>query len=238
MEKYTEKEFRNIHKRLKENSDEKYRAFNEGLIPGSEGSSYGVRVPTLRSMAKEILKKDWRGFLEYAKTDDTYEIIMMHGMIAALAKIPFGEKLDLFADFIPRVDNWAFCDIVCGDLKDIKEHREEGYEFLKPYLSSKEEFEVRVAVVLLLEYYMNEEYIDRVLEKLISVKHPGYYVKMAVAWAISVAYVTFFEKTHPILEQEILDADTHNKAIQKIRDSFRVSKEQKEILKTMKRVVK
>lgn len=233
QEKYTKKDFNNLHKQLRAISDEKYRKFNESLTPGSEGQSYGVRVPVIRSIARDILKKDWSGFLEYAKKDKNYEIIMLHGMVVALAKIPFDEKLKLFADYIPRINNWAFCDIICGDLKDVKKHREEAYEFLKPYLHSDREFHVRVAVVLLLQYYLVDEYIDRVIDNLIQVKQSDYYVKMAVAWAMSMCYVKFPEKTYPILAKGLLDEDTHNKTMQKIRDSHQVSREQKESLRRL-----
>lgn len=230
MDKYNEQMFGNLHQWMKDNREEKYREFNEGLTPGSEGTSYGIRVPVLREKAKEILKDEWKGFLKYAKQDDTYEVIVLHGMVVSLAKIPFDEKILLFEEYIPRITNWAFCDIVCGDFKDIRKNRECGWKFIKKYIGSEKEFEVRTAVVLLLQHYLTDEYIERVLKELICVKHPGYYAKMAVAWAVSTAYVKFPKETYPILEENMLDAETHNKAVQKIRDSYRVSKADKERL--------
>ena len=232
---YTLEDFQKLHQKLRENEDEKYRKFNEGLIPGSENKSYGVRVPVLRTIAKEILQGDWQGFIKYAQKDPGFEIKMLHGMVVALAQIPFDKKMEWFKEFIPRVDNWAVCDIVCGDFKDIRKHREEGYRFLEACLHSQEEFTVRVGVVLLLQHFLVEEYIQRVLKDLVQVRQEGYYVKMAVAWALSFCYIKFPKETHPVLEQGSLDTFTHNKAIQKMLESYRISKEEKEILRVLKK---
>ena len=102
-------------------------------------------------------------------------------------------------------------------------------------MSSTQEYEIRFAVVCLLDFFIQEDFIDRILSFFSSIHHDGYYVKMAIAWAVSVCYVKFPEKTESFLLQNTLDDFTHNKAIQKIRESFRVSKEKKEKLKQWKR---
>src|SRR5690606_36643903 len=108
-------------------------------------------------------------------------------------------------------------------------------EFLQPYLSSPREFEVRFAAVMLLLYFVEEEYLDRVLQWLERIRHDGYDAKRAVAWAISVRYVKFPERTLKFLRRHSLDADTHNKALQKINESARVGRETKNALRNMKR---
>ena len=108
-------------------------------------------------------------------------------------------------------------------------------EFIQPYLKSNKEFEIRFAVVIILNYYITEDYIDLVLETLDEVKHEGYYVKMAVAWAISLCFVKFEEKTMNYLKNNKLDDFTYNKSLQKICESLRVDKDTKAIIKSMKR---
>ena len=104
-------------------------------------------------------------------------------------------------------------------------------EFIKKYLSSEKEYELRFAIVCLLDFFINDTYIDEVLELLADVQHDAYYVKMADAWALSICYIKFPQKTEPILERETLDGEIRKKAVQKIRESLRVSKEEKERLK-------
>lgn len=98
-----------------------------------------------------------------------------------------------------------------------------------------EVYEIRFGVVCLLDFFINEAYIDAVLEEMKKIHHDGYYVKMAVAWAVSICYIHFPEKTQKLLKENSLDDWTHNKTIQKIRESLRISKEEKEMLKTWKR---
>ena len=109
------------------------------------------------------------------------------------------------------------------------------FKYLLKYLESNKEYEIRFAVVSFLDYFISEEYIREILKILGSIKHEGYYVKMAVAWAVSVCYVKFPERTWELLEGNELDDFTHQKSIQKIRESFRVSKEEKDRLLTLRR---
>ncbi len=220
---------------IQEKADERYRQFHAKLIPGVESEFLGVRVPELRKIAKEICKEDWRGFVDAVKDSHVYEMNMLCGMVTALAKCDFKEKLTYVETFIPCINNWAVCDIVCGDLKAVKKHRQEMFEFLHPYLKSTEEYELRFAIVILMQYYLTEEYIQDVLRIYDGIQHEGYYVKMAVAWGISMCFVHFRQETLAYLEQCNLDDFTYNKSIQKIRESYRVSKEDKEMLAKRKR---
>eukprot|EP00831_Metopus_contortus_P058888 TRINITY_DN5097_c0_g1_i6.p1 TRINITY_DN5097_c0_g1~~TRINITY_DN5097_c0_g1_i6.p1 ORF type:complete len:170 (-),score=25.43 TRINITY_DN5097_c0_g1_i6:146-655(-) len=120
-------------------------------------------------------------------------------------------------------------------LKIVTKHQDTFWKFIQPYLDSDREFFVRFGVVMLLSYYVDEEHISLVLERLDSITHEGYYVKMAVAWAVSVCYVKFPNITHAHLENSSLDNATYNKAIQKICESYRADEEAKNILRGMKR---
>ena len=138
-------------------------------------------------------------------------------------------------NFVPKIDNWAVCDTFCSGLKIIKKYPEDFWKFLEKYLKSNKEFEIRFAIVIILNYYINEKYLSNVLEILNNIRHEGYYVKMAVAWAVSICYIKYPKITMEFLKDCNLDNFTYNKSIQKIIESYRVKNEDKEILKKMKR---
>ena len=109
------------------------------------------------------------------------------------------------------------------------------WDFINKYLKSNKEFELRFAIVMMLDFYITEEYIDQVLELLNNIKHDGYYVKMAVAWTIQAIYVKFPKKTMKFLNNNSIDNWTYNKALQKIIESYRVDDKEKEKIRKMKR---
>ena len=224
-----------IRERIKRLSDEEYRKFHTGLCPGTI-NIIGVRIPKLRLLAKEILKenREWKNFL---KNDNCiyYEEVMLQGMIIGLSKMTIEETLEYLKKFITKIDNWAVCDTTCAGLKITKKNYETMWDFINIYLKSDKEFELRFAIVMMLDFYINEKYIDKVLSKLNKIQHEGYYVKMAVAWAVSEAFVEFPEKTFEFLRNNNLDKFTHNKALQKINESYRVEENIKQQIKSMKR---
>lgn len=222
-----------IRERIFGLADEKYRKFQSSLCPGTE-NIVGVRVPKLRRLAKEIAKGDWRRYLDSAESE-YFEEVLLEGMVIGYADAEPEEKLCLIEGFVPKIDNWAVCDSFCTGLKFTKDNRQKVWEELQPYLSSKEEFYIRFGVVMLLSYYVEDGYIDRVLELLQGISHEGYYVKMAVAWAVSICYVRFPERTSDFLKDNTLDDWTFNKSLQKITESLRVDRETKVLVRSMKR---
>lgn len=222
-----------IRKQLMEMADEEYRKFSSSLIPNVD-NILGVRLPELRKLAKNIAKGDWRTYL--AQADNRYfEETMLQGLVIGYAKTDIEERLRYVADFVPRIDNWSVCDSFCTGLKFTKNHRSLMWDFLQPYLSSDKEYEIRFGVVMLLLYFVEDEYIERVLQWMDRIRHEGYYVKMAVAWAISVCYVKYPEPTMAFLKNNTLDDFTYNKALQKIIESLRVDSGTKHVLRSMKR---
>lgn len=209
--------------------DEKYKNFHSGLCPGVN-NIIGIRIPVLRDYAKKI-----KGQVDISSiSNDYYEEVMLKGMLIGLEKKLDFEKI---SNFIPLINNWAVCDTFCTGLKQIKNNKEKMWLFLQNYINSKKEFEVRFAVVTILDFYIDEQYIDRVLELLKTVKHEGYYAKMAVAWAYSFCFIKFFEKTKNEFEsfdKNNIDKFIYNKSIQKSIESYRLTREQKNILKSMK----
>ncbi|AAO35972.1 DNA alkylation repair protein [Clostridium tetani] len=222
-----------IREEIFELIDEDYKKFSSSLLPNID-NILGVRLPELRKLAKKVAKDDWRKFIDTAD-NQYFEQIMLQGMVLGYIKTNIEEILLYVAEFIPKIDNWSVCDSFCGGLKFTNNNMEQVWNFIQPFLSSKKEYEVRFAVVMLLDFYINDEYIDKVLKLLDNVNHPGYYAKMAVAWAVSICYIKFPEKTMDYLKNNNLDYFTYNKSLQKICESLRVDKETKKIIKAMRR---
>jgi 3-methyladenine DNA glycosylase AlkD len=222
-----------VRERIIELVDEEYRQFHCKIIPNSD-NILGVRLPKLRKLAKELANSDWHSYLATAQ-DDYYEEILLQGLVIGYSKGDIEEILGYVAAFIPKISNWAVCDSCCNSLKITNKYKMRIWEFLQPYLESSEEFQLRFAIVMLLTFYIEEEYIDRVLTNLNNTTHDGYYVKMAVAWAISICFIKFPKKTMFYLQNNTLNDFTYNKALQKIIESFRVDHETKTIIRNMKR---
>lgn len=222
-----------IKQQLLELAEPDYQKFAAALVPNVSGM-LGVRLPLLRKLAKDIAKGDWRSYL--AATDSEYfEEIMLQGMVIGSAKADLQELLTYVELFVPKIDSWSICDSFCAGLKFTNRHKEQVWQFLQPYLKSNKEFELRFGIVMLLDFYIVEEYIERVLGLFDEVNHEGYYVKMALAWAISICYIKFPELTLDYLQKSKLDDFTYNKALQKIIESRRVDQEAKELMRKMKR---
>lgn len=225
----------NIKDILSEHVDEKFRDFTSALIPGLR-SILGVRVPILRQIAKEIAKGDWQTFVKEAP-EDTYEEVSIKGFVIGYAKEKLEVLLPYVAEHIEKINDWSLCDGFCSTLKIVAKHRDEFLEFLLPYGKEDDEFKQRVVAVMLMNYYLTDEYIDMTLEVLDSLKNEKYYCKMAVAWAIATAWAKQREKTYCYMQDgnNSLDDWTYNKAIQKMLESYRVREEDKDMLRKMKR---
>lgn len=214
-------------------ADEEYRRFSMKLIPGTE-NILGVRLPALRKLAQTIAKNDWKSYLS-AASDNSYEELMLQGLVIGYAKGAVAELTPYITAFVPKISNWGICDTFCCNLKVTEKNLAYVWEFLQPYFATKEEFAVRFGVVMLLAHYIKAEYISAVLLILDKTDHPGYYAKMAVAWAVSVCFIKFPEETYPFLTNNHLDDFTYNKALQKITESLRIDQEIKDRIRAMKR---
>lgn len=225
----------NITKVLKSYVDDKFKDFTSALIPGSR-PILGVRIPVLRQISKEIAKGDWQTFVKEAP-EDTYEEVNVKGFVIGYAKADLETLLPYVAEHIEKINDWSLCDSFCSNLKIVGKHREEFLGFLLPYAKIDDEFKQRVVAVMLMDYYLTDDYIDMTLEVLDSLKNEKYYCKMAVAWAIATAWAKQREKTYIYIQDgnNTLDDWTYNKAIQKMLESYRVSDEDKTILRGMKR---
>lgn len=223
----------NIKEDLLKLQDKKYQEFHSKLCPGVS-NIIGIRVPILRDYAKTIANENWKEFLD-STNNRYYEEILLQGMLIGIVKMDIEKRLYYLEKFVPKINNWAVCDITCSGLKFVKRNKDKMWEFIQKYLKSEKEFEVRFAIIIMLYYFIEDEYIEKVFEKLDNIKQTDYYVKMAIAWAIQVAYVKEKEKTMEYLKNNHLDKWTYNKALQKILESNRISKEEKEKIKEMKK---
>ena len=221
-----------IREQLIQINESGYRKFNAKLLPGID-NILGVRMPILREMAKDIVKGDWRSFLE--TYDDIYfEERMLMGLVINYAKCSSEEKLTLTVNFIPKIDNWSVCDSFC--FKVSKAEKGSLWRFILPFFTSDSEYEVRFAVVMSLKNFVDIQYLDELFKVYEQIHHDGYYARIATAWAISVCCVKFPELTYTYLQNTTLDCWVVNKSIQKIVESYRVSDVMKARFKTLKRV--
>lgn len=223
-----------IKEQLELQREPKFQKFTSSLLPGVE-HILGVRIPSLRKIAKQLAQGDWKQYLTSA-SDDSYEEIMLQGMTLGYAKGDLQEKEPFLRAFLPKINNWSVCDSTCSTIKLAKKQPAEFWDFLGEYLHSPREFEVRFVLVQMLDYYVTKDYLPRVLEAVSQVTLQVYYVQMAQAWAVSICYREFPELTLPFLKENSLDDFTHNKALQKITESLKVSMEDKALIKTLKRI--
>lgn len=223
-----------IKQELKELQDKKYQEFHQGLCPGTT-DIIGIRVPVLRNYAKDLLKHYEITEIMQNLDNKYYEEILLEGMLIGLSKQDYEITIKYIEQFVPKINNWAVCDTFCAGLKITKKHKEEMFEFLQKYLKSHKEFEIRFGVVMLLDYYIEEKYLNQLFEIFDSIENKEYYVQMAIAWAISICLIKFYDKTCEYLKIAKLDGFTYNKALQKGIESYRITKEQKEYLRKIKR---
>jgi len=213
--------------------DHEYQKFHSKLCPNID-HILGVRIPVLRKMAKELAKGDWETYLATAQ-DTYYEEVLLQGLVIGLIQTDLEDRLHYIQHFVPKIDNWAICDTFCAGLRFTKHHRDRVWDFILPYLETEDEYLNRFSVVMMLDYYIIEDYIDLVLPLLDTIRHPGYYVRMAVAWALSICFIRFPEKTLYTFQQSNQDKFTYNKALQKITESNRVDLQTKAFIRSLKR---
>mgnify|MGYP004694353111 FL=1 len=225
-----------IRQELIQMSDSKYKSFHSNLCPGIN-NILGIRVPVLREYAKKLIKKYSFEELINNIDDEYYEEIMLQGMLIGLnSKENFNVIKKYIEDYIPKIDNWAICDTFCAGLKIVNQNKENMWGFIKQYLDSDQEFYLRFAIVIILDYYIEEKYLEEIFRIFNNIQSEYYYVKMAIAWAISICLIKYYDKTINYLKNNSkIDKWTYNKSLQKAIESYRITKDQKELLKNMKK---
>ncbi len=214
-------------------AEENYKTFNKKIIPTKQ-TTLGVRIPVLRKIAKRIVKENGVEFVQQDK-NNVYEMIMLEGMVLSYMDKPFQELLPSIEAFLLKVDNWAQVDSTICDFKNIRKEKDEVLTVVTKWLESDEEFTARAALIILLAHFVDKDHLQLLFEISQKVEHQGYYVHMANAWLISCCMAKHPEETILFFKENSLDKKTHNKAIQKSRESFRVSTEHKKIINNLKR---
>lgn len=233
-----EESIRCIRKRLEELSEVEYKEFNEKLLPGVE-RVLGVRIPILRKIAKEFAKGDFKQYLTAVNDNPEslfyHEEVILLGLVIGYAKMSREERPFFVDAFVPKISNWAICDICTMNMKFMQKDSDYWYGYLMKYKTSTKEFELRFFLVALLAHFIDACHIEEILSICNEIHCEDYYVQMGTAWLVSICYIKFPEQTLEFLKTNTMDDFTHNKSIQKIRESYRVSKREKELLNLLKR---
>lgn len=216
-------------------AEAKYKEFSQALVPGCR-PMLGVRIPALRAFARELAKGDWKAYLDNA-VDDTFEEVNLQGFVIGYAKSDYQTLLPYIKKYVVKINDWSLCDGFCATLKITKKYKPEFKELLKEYARKDTEFDQRFVAIMLMNYYLEDEDIDETLIMLDALKHDSYYRKMGVAWAVATAMAKQREKTLEYMQSgnNTLDDWTYNKSIQKMIESYRISDEDKVMLRAMKR---
>lgn len=225
-----------IQKELFRLQDEKYRDFQAKLLPTVEPDSViGVRTPALRNYAKELWKQgDVQAFLDELP-HRYFDENQLHAFLLSSMK-DFDRCISEVNRFLPYVDNWATCDQMSP--KVFKKHREGLLKSIREWMSSNQTYMVRFGIGMLMEHFLDEAYDPAYPEMVASVRSEEYYVNMMIAWYFATALAKQYESILPYIKEQRLEPWTHNKAIQKSVESYRITAEQKAYLKTLKVKIK
>lgn len=222
----------NIRDRLFDLQDKEYGIFQANLTPGIDKEKFiGVRVPLVRKLANEIYKEG--GYEEFLSMlpHKYYDEDMLHGLILSEEK-DFAKCIKGVEAFLPYVDNWAVCDIMSP--KCFKKNKKLLLEYIEEWIKSDHVYTCRFAMGMLLKHYLDDDFKIDYLDMVSSVRSNEYYINMMIAWYFATALAKQWESTVPYLTERKLDRWTHNKTIQKARESYRITSEQKEYLKQLK----
>ncbi len=221
-----------IQERLFALKDDKYRDFNSSLIPTLDKELViGVRVPALRKLAKELkggrLAEDFIASLPHHYQEEN----LLHALLINETK-DFDLCMEELEVFLPFVDNWAVCDMLGP--KVMGKNKEELLKRIHLWLASRHTYTVRFAIGMLMSHFLDEDFREEYLGLVAGVESEEYYVRMMQAWYFATALAKQYDSAVKYIEGHRLESWTHNKSIQKARESFRVSPEHKEYLKTLK----
>lgn len=222
-----------IRTRLQTMATPEQASFSASLIPGLSLPMLGVRIPMLRRLAKELAKADWRKALREALPPDTFEQVMLRGLIIGYARMDGEERLRLVGDFVPLITNWSVCDTVCSTLTDVRKHRDEWWPQLLRHLESREEYAQRFGAVMLMDHFMTPPHILPMLNAFAATHPQGYYAEMGIAWAVSACFVKHPDITLPWLEEHRLPDSIHRLACRKILESLRTPQEMRPLIRAL-----
>ncbi len=195
----------------------------------------GIPVPVMKMIAKQICLGDIQQYLDVSLTKMSFEEVMIYGMVVAISKIDDDIKIKYLTKWSGIIDNWAHTDCVGAMLKNVKHKQNKYIDFIAELLVSEQEFRIRLAIVLLLDYYLDDNYVDYAISQVSKIDDNQYYISMAIAWFISILFVKYKDKAIELLNNNTFNTQTINRAVQKIRDSLRVSPQDKQYVLQFKK---
>ncbi len=229
---WTKLDYQNFLSYLNDQQDLKYRDFHKSLL-NADVNLIGIRTPKLKKIAKEISLGNYDNFIKL-NTHKYYEETIIHALVISNLK-DINIVINYIDNFLNYIDNWATCDILCGSLKIVNKNKEIFFNYIKNKIKDPNPWIKRFCFVLLLDYFLEDKYIKEIFNLTNKYNTKDYYVNMAIAWLISIAYIKNKNATINYLKNNKLDNFTHNKAIQKIRESTRITLEDKELIKNLRR---
>lgn len=221
-----------IRERLFALQDEKYGDFQSKLIPGLPREQViGIRMPAMKKLAKELVNgEETNDFLKQLP-HTYYDENVLHALLIASIK-DYDACMEALETFLPYIDNWAVCD--CLSPKVFQKHKTELLEKIKLWIPSEHPYICRFGMGMLMRWFLDDDFCQEYLELPAAVRSEEYYVNMMTAWFFATALAKQWDAAIPYLEQNRLNPWTHNKTIQKARESYRITPGQKEYLKTLK----
>ena len=227
-----EEMIRDVRKRLFEMQDTGYRDFHARLILTVEKEKIiGIRTPILRKFAKEFGKTEESELFLKVLPHQYYEENNLHGLLIEQIR-DYDKCLEELERFLPFIDNWATCDLLA--LHMMKKHRDIFIREVFRWIESDQPYTIRFGISMLMRHYLDEEFKTEYPEKVAAIRSEEYYVNMMRAWYFSTALAKQYENVRPFLEKRQMDVWTHTKTIQKAIESYRITSEQKEYLRTLR----
>ena len=213
--------------------DNEYRLFTSKSIPNINiDNIIGVRIPDIRKLAKEINDMDMINIFLDELPHKYHEENLLHGILLGSKIKDIDILLKRLDKFLKYVDNWAVCDTISPKL--FKKYPDKVYKYITKWINSKDEYKIRFGVVSLLQFYLDDNFRMEELDLVNGIKYNSYYVNMAIAWFYSFALIKQYDNVIDIFREKKLDKWIHNKAIQKGIESYRISNEKKEYLRSLK----
>lgn len=227
-----EEMIRDVRKRLFEMQDTGYRDFHARLIPTVKKEKIiGIRTPMIRKFAKEFGKTEESELFLKVLPHQYYEENNLHGLLIEQIR-DYDKCLEELERFLPFIDNWATCDLLA--LHMMKKHRDIFIREVFRWIESDQPYTIRFGISMLMRHYLDEEFKTEYPEKVAAIRSEEYYVNMMRAWYFSTALAKQYENVLPFLEKRQMDVWTHTKTIQKAIESYRITSEQKEYLRTLR----
>lgn len=226
-QRWTQDDYSGFLEYVKSLGEESYKEFNVKIIPDTT-HIFGVRVPVLRGISKEISKGNIDEFVKCEK-GDYHEEAIIEGLVLASKKCGFEEMFSDIRYFCGKIYNWAICDTV--SFKNIKNHRKAFMDNVDVLLGSSNPWEVRKGLGCMMEFFLDDEYINMVLSKTDSVKSDFYYVQMMQAWLLATAFAKCRDAVWEYLQNSSLSIEVLDMTVRKIRDSYRITKEDKDMVR-------